>query len=610
MFVKKKYDHGLDMRKPFEQRWILNLAFLAGKQYTFFNDAAHMLQPLLRARGQVRNLDNQLLPRWRRQVSDLIKNNPEMSVVPVSNDIDDIKAAKMAGKVLKYFWKENKMRKKIRLLAGWIYSTGNGFLDDRWNTKKGPSIINPETGAVEYAGDADCGVWSPLEIVVPFYSFGDTDHHEFPWLIKAKRRAIEWIANNYKKGDQVASEPIASSEVLDATGLLGIGGSDALTVEGATVIDFYLQPNKDYPRGLFVTACNGIILQKEDYPLNHYHLEHFKDIDIPGLFWGKATLEDGVGLQKTWNRTISSIDEYNRKVAKGKGLTPRGSKLSNIPDDRHGEWIEYTPVMGHKPEIMTMKDLPSTYPLLLNITKTSMEDLFSQHEVSRGTNKSDIRSGEMVSILLEQDAHGSIISHAVFEEALERVMTRVLKRIQKGYTDDRTITVVGKEGEYDIFDFKGANLGNNTDVSVKKQSSLPDSKTTREATVLNKFQQGLYGDPADPEVRREVMNLLDDSIVENIYDGVRLDEKMGRFENDLIMKGYEDLIINSYDNDGVHLKEHNNYRKTLEYQQRKVRGGDEFILIDQRFELHVSEHMKRLIERQKEMMKQREGMKK
>ena len=34
--------------------------------------------------------------------------------------------------------------------------------------------------------------------------------------------------------------------------------------------------------------------------------------------------------------------------------------------------------------------------------------LFSHHEVTQGTNKSDIRSGEMVELLREQDAHGMI----------------------------------------------------------------------------------------------------------------------------------------------------------------------------------------------------------
>ena len=63
------------------------------------------------------------------------------------------------------------------------------------------------------------------------------------------------------------------------------------------------------------------------------------------------------------------------------------------------------------------------------MTKVSLEDLYSAHEVSRGTNKSDIRSGDMVSLLLEQDAFGKLPSHAVFEEGLEAWGSRILEEV-------------------------------------------------------------------------------------------------------------------------------------------------------------------------------------
>ena len=46
-------------------------------------------------------------------------------------------------------------------------------------------------------------------------------------------------------------------------------------------------------------------------------------------------------------------------------------------------------------------------------------ELYHQQEVTSGTNKSDIRSGEMVALLLEQDDFGNVPTHAVFEESLE-----------------------------------------------------------------------------------------------------------------------------------------------------------------------------------------------
>jgi hypothetical protein len=570
--IKNHYDLGVELRRPFERRWIINLAFLAGKQYVFFNQSVHLLQQLKRVKGRIRNVDNQLTPRWKRQVSDLIATSPIMSVVPDTNDDLDIKAAKVGNKVLKSFWQNAKMKKKVRKMGGWIYSVGNVFLDDRWNPKLGPIEIDPTSGKPQYAGDVDCGVWSPFEILVPFSNLGDDDLHAFPWLMKVKFRQLGWLAKNYKRGGEVVAEslPLLNTNL---TSMLGYFSGEAPSkVPGAMLMELYIQPCEQYPKGKFLAGANGVVLEEEDWPINYYHIEHFKDLDVPGVFWGKATLDDAVGLQKTWNRTVSSIDEFNRIVAKGKGLVPRGAKLDTLPDDTHGEWIEYTPVLGHKPEYMTHKGLPQTMLWSLETTQRSFQDLYSQHEVTRGTNKSDLRSGSMAQFLREQDARGSIPTHAVFEEGLEATMGRVLKRIQQGYTTERMLKIEGDEGEFDVFAFKGADLRNNTDVSVRKDSSLPDSRTFREAAIYEKYNAGLYGPPDDPKVRRRVLRMLEDAETTDVFNDLRLDETYANWENRTMFESpdIDRYLINQYDNHAVHIEEHNRFRKTMEYQKVKA----------------------------------------
>jgi hypothetical protein len=325
-----------------------------------------------------------------------------------------------------------------------------------------------------------------------------------------------------------------------------------------------------------------------------------------------ATMELGIGLQKTWNRTISGLDEFNRKMAKGKGLVPRNCRLEALPDDQHGEWLEYTPYMGFKPEIMTLKGLPQTYDLVLQLCKVSIEDLFSQHEVTRGTNKSDIRSGDMVGMLLEQDAYGMLPAHAVFEESLEAVMQRVLQRMQVGYTEERSIKISGADGGWKVSKFKGADLRNNTDIHVKTHSSLPDSRVARQAAILERFTQGFYGNPQDPKVLRHVQRLAGDAVTtENIYEEIRYDETNASIENDILKTGKvmpENLPPNDYDNHGVHLEEHNRFRKTREFQELKEKDPDVFMIADAAIRQHVSIHQKYVQEAMEAQMKQAMAM--
>lgn len=609
-FIQNKYKDGLEARRPFERRWILNLAFIMGKQYAFFNRSSHLLQQLRKRPGTTRSVDNQLLWRWNREVADLIKNSPTMSVIPSSHDDEDIKAAKVGDKVIKAFWQSGKMKKKVRQLAGWIFSCGNGFLDDRWNPRLGPTEIVPEGGEIVYAGDAECGVWSPFDVVFPYYTPGETELHSFPWIIKAKHRTLDWIKMNHpKEGERVAMEAFTSSQIT-LQGILSHFGGSNVKGEGAVVINFYLQPNSEYPKGLFVVAANGIILEKSNYPFTHYHLEQFKDIDVPGVFWGKAKIEEAITLQKTWNKTITSIDIFNQQIAKGKFLSPRGSRLEVAPDDTHGEILEYTPVLGHKPEYMDIKGLPQSLLWSLETTGQSLKDLFSQHEPTMGTNRSDLRSGNMAMFLREQDAHGMIPTHMIFEEALEAVMSRVLRRVQRGYTEERMLKIRGDSGDFEVFAFKGADLRNNTDVSVQSESSMPDSRSAREQQILGRLKEGLYGDPQDPRVRRQVLQMVDAAVVKDVFSGERLDEIYAEWENQMLFKGVETYLVNQYDDPAIHIESHNRFRKSMEYQKLKVEDPKRFAMMELRFTKHIAPHQKfldEMMEKQAEQMERMEG---
>ncbi len=610
--VKNRLDLGFELRKPYDQSWIIDLAFLGGKQYTFFNTTSRTIQQLKPVTGRIRNVDNQLLPRWRRQVADLVKSEPIVSVVPATMEEEDIEAAHVGDKVLEHFWQSNRMKRKQRQLAGWIYATGNGFLDDRWNRKLGPVTVGKD-GALVYAGDVDCGVWSPFEILVPFAVMGSSDLHGFPWLIKMKWRDLDYYPANYpRRGGDVVEESM-SLPTVDTSLIFGAptGSAAAGKVPGALLIELYIQPSAQFPKGVFVAAANGTVLEREEFPFTKYNLEHFKDIDQPGLFWGKATLDEAIGHQKTWNRTISSIDEFNRVMAKGKWLIPRNAKMEVDPDDTHGQKISYTPVMGHKPDLLTLKNMPASLGEMLSITRLSLDDLFSKHEVSRGTNKSDIRSGEMVALLQEQDAHGNIPAHALYEEALEEVMGRVLRRIKEGYKEDRMIQIVGRDDEFEVLSFKGADLRNSTDVKVKKQSSLPDSRIAREARVMNNFEKGIYGDPADPETRRHVANLIEDAPTNILFSEVKSEEQVAHWENKILadLEQPNVSLINSYDNDTVHLKIHTAYQRKLDYQKRKINDPVIYARLEERFISHNMAHNERLAEQRERALEEQAKLK-
>lgn len=589
--VDKYRSVGLEIRRPYEQQWMLNLAFLCGRQYVFYNTSLQIIQDIVhpRNRHQKRYVDNKLMPRWKRQISDFIRNNPEMSVVPNSEDEEDIQAAKAGDKVLKYVWQSKRMRRNWRLLGGWIYSCGNGFLGDRWDRKSGP-ITTDKQGNIVYGGDVAVECWSPFEVLVPAVPNGPIDIHQMPWLIKMKFRDLSWFRNTFGPQFTVESETNTYSSLDLGAMLLGHASNTHTETEGAWMVNLYIQPCEDYPKGLFVGAANGTVFVTDDYPLNEYPLEHFKDIDSPGVFWGKATLEDAIPLQIGWNATVNDMHTYNKYMAKGRMMAPKRSKLEILPQADESEIIKYKPVVGYKPEFINPRGGSTSHQQALETLHLSLQDLFHQHEVTRGTNKSDIRSGEMAAFLREQDAYGGVPTHAAAEEALEQLFSRVLQRVVKGYTAQRTIKVVGAGKEMEVLALKGADLRNNTDVSVKRQSMLPDSRVAREARIKERFKEGVYGHPQDPRVIKAVGRMLEDAVIEDIYSSHALDTGVAVSENSFMAQNGIGVPVNNYDNHQIHVEEHNNFRKQPRYQKLKLTNPQAFAQLEAAFGEHVGVH--------------------
>ena len=65
-------------------------------------------------------------------------------------------------------------------------------------------------------------------------------------------------------------------------------------------------------------------------------------------------------------------------------------------------------------------------------------------------------------------------------------------------------------------------------------------------------------------------------------------------------------LINDYDNHQIHVKEHNHYRKKIEYQRVKTDNPEMFMSIETRFMEHLQMHQT-FVDQQIAQMMQRES---
>ena len=206
-----------------------------------------------------------------------------------------------------------------------MIETLNAFVVDYWDPKAAPG------------GEVGFEVDSPFSWYFPALSHGPTEVQDMPWAARAKLRDITWIKNKYgfdAKPESFTADQnlLLLTRELDQT----ITGLEDVYMPSAIVKEFWIKPGAEYPKGLYFVVINRKIVKKgafpnygtDEEPLYQYPITHFRDIKIPGQFWGMATAEAAIPLQKDFNRVRSSIIEWVRVMAKGKWIAPRGSALA------------------------------------------------------------------------------------------------------------------------------------------------------------------------------------------------------------------------------------------------------------------------------------------
>ena len=70
----------------------------------------------------------------------------------------------------------------------------------------------------------------------------------------------------------------------------------------------------------------------------------------------------------------------------------------------------------------------------------------------------------------------------------------------------------------------------------------------------------------------------------------------------------EIYLVNDYDNHNIHAREHNHFRKKIEYQRLKTDNPEIFMAIEVRFNEHLAAHQAFIDEEIKRMIEQQQAM--
>jgi len=636
--AEDKLNEALQHRRWYERQWYINMSFYLGFQWIRWNSDSWRIEIPPAPSWRIRLTCNHLQPIIAKYVGRIKKNRPVLNVVPATEEESDKNTAVYSQEVLEHIERVVKLANKNTRLATLVSVYGTGFKDHYWDGSAGDRIEEPRVTKSEQTITDDDGypivdeygqpqtetVETPeldkkgepivdsfnlgevaVEVLGPFEVVpqpGARHIDDCEWVFKCKLRSLEWIRSTYKEGYKVNPETSKGSTPMEKQLLQLIGESkvygdakprkshivnkdDELKEGFATVKEWRVKPNKTHARGRLVVFANGILLHDGDLPYEAWiktkslGIKQYDFTEVHDRFWGRTPLEDLIPLQVEYNKTRSQIIEIKNRMSKPHWIVAEGQNVpkEGIPTEP-GAIIRYTPVAGaQEPHQTKMSPLPAYVHKDLESNLNDMQNISSQHEVSRGTVPPGVGSGVAIQLLLEQDETPIGPTIERYEQVEGESGMLILNLVKEKYKEPRKIVLIGKDNELLVKDFT-ASENMPTDVIVQSGTAMPQSKAARQAMVMDLWREGMLKDES------KALRLLELGNVEELFEEVNADEKMAEIENRRVKEG-QPIQVYEFENHIIHVDFHDKLRKSLWYE-----NADEQLrmMIDQHQQEHES----------------------
>lgn len=533
-WVIDEYRKCKSARASIERQWYLNMSFYYGKQYVApVGNTGALTQTKPSVPWRPRMTVNRIRPIVRMELSKATSQKPNAYVVPASSDDADLFAAQAAEQIWESAYTEKKVKAVLRRAMWWTFITGNGYIKDWWDKDK-----LAKDGSI---GDVCMGQVTPFHVFVP--DLREEELENQPYVIHAYTRPAEQVKREYADilGDIDIKGSVVSADEIINNAYLNLNTTNK--PEDVLCYEMWLKPgaHPDFPFGGLIQVVDKYVVEikAEGLPYKHGEYPFTKFSHIPsGKFYATSVIEDVISLQREYNRTRSQIIEAKNRTAKPQLTAPLGSvdpsKITSAP----GQVILYKPGF-ERPAPLPLQALPGYVLEELDRILADIEDITSQHQVSKGSVPPGVTAATAISYLQERDDNVMSPTFDSVEEGMEKLAKHYISHVVQFWDEARTIKVSGDDNAFDTLVLRGADVATGTDIRMEGGSSLPQSKAARQAFLLDLMDRGFI----PPE---QGLRILEIGGVQKLYDQLQVDERQAQREN-LKMKLMDVSLIQQWE---------------------------------------------------------------
>lgn len=570
----EKREEWRDARRVHEPEWFICTAMYRGNHDVDWDVRTGRLKtqgvPGHRSKIKV----NKFQAKIRARCAKFVKNRPKPLVVPATTEYQDYMNAKASQKVLDYAWRKAHLEEKFKhsmtmkslqsMALWWFY----------WDPLKTAKVqqVDPQTGMKSYTdqqvGDVCVELGSPFELLVA--DPGVSSIGKQPEIMRIRMQKVVDMQTRYPEfAEEITESGEAENFFNYEKQIAGLNQHTFSADLGkkktgeCLVTEHFIRPSAERPEGEYRVLCGNVCVKVEALPYgfhdmeNPYPVEIFVDVPIPGQFWGTTVAAQLIDLQKERNMLRRKGQENIKIICHPKILVAKQHQLPKSAwTSEAGEIVEYVAIPSlPPPQPFFPPNIASDVWKSLEINDKEFDDITQVFPAAEGK-AGGATSGFQTNLL--QEATDSV--HApdirLDELVIEAVCYKLRRMIKHGYEIPRLISAIGRNYEPDIFEFVGDQVDEAADIVVEVGSGLPTMKAARQDAVVNLYQMGLMGDPADPSVRARALSMLEMGSIDEGIDVAKTDENQARLENKISMDGGTLPIPHFWEHHQIHYTEH------------------------------------------------------
>jgi hypothetical protein len=351
--------------------------------------------------------------------------------------------------------------------------------------------------------------------------------------------------------------------------------------------ELWVAPNQEHPQGRYVVVANDQVLDDRDNPYGRIPYCFCTWSPRPGSIYSDGLIPALCDIQREMNIAFSRQSSLLQVHSNPPWLVHQRSKVDPAAfTDRPGQIVIHDTPAGVAPPSRQPPPLVTTnYEHWIAQLEAQMQEVAGLRGASRGVNPEGVRSGTMLSLLINANAAGRRPVIARYREFLQDLAHLLMQITRRYVKEDRLVSVIGNDGTALVQEFTRQDIEHGFDVRVSVGDGLPDDPMARAEFVMGLARSGLYN-LTEEETRVKLRKMIEFGNLADAYDEDTQERYRIHGEN-LRMLGGQEAPVKPYDLHKMHADGVARFMRTYEAQQAFEQNPQ----LEQIFQRHLDTHL-------------------